>query len=200
MSLLKGTWFGLIFLTGCFVVSSAMGQSQTATPSYVNRLFQDVSSKPRHSDDDSVEAQLKKMQEKIRQLEAQVTELKAAAGEPQEKEVKAQPEVYYLRYFRPKSPAKFGGSEIDFDAFIAAVQSNVATDSWDVNGGNGHIECFRSNLSLVITNDDPEVVKQTVAYLERIEQAAATLSEAGILLVELPIRAADAAAKRGSNR
>lgn len=71
-----------------------------------------------------------------------------------------------------------GGSAVDFDSMIKSIQTHVDPESWDVNGGEGHIEPFSANLSLVIINDE-KTVKKTVEFVELVTKSAETLKAGG---------------------
>jgi general secretion pathway protein D len=70
-----------------------------------------------------------------------------------------------------------GAALADFDTLIELITSTVATDSWEENGGNGAIEPFPTNLSLVIsqTQDVHEQIADLLEQLRRLQDLQVTI-------------------------
>lgn len=70
-----------------------------------------------------------------------------------------------------------GVTEDDFQPLIDLITSTIAPDSWDVNGGNGAIQPFVANLSLVIsqTQDVHEQIADLLDQLRRLQDLQVTI-------------------------
>lgn len=70
-----------------------------------------------------------------------------------------------------------GGVAADFDALIELITNTIAVESWDEVGGAGHIEEFRSNLSLVIsqTQEVHEQIQDLLDQLRRLQDLQITI-------------------------
>jgi general secretion pathway protein D len=64
-----------------------------------------------------------------------------------------------------------GAAMADFDTLIELITSTIVPDSWEQNGGNGAIEPFPTNLSLVIstTQDVHEQIADLLDQLRRLQ-------------------------------
>lgn len=70
-----------------------------------------------------------------------------------------------------------GVTEDDFQPLIDLITSTISPDSWDVNGGNGAIQPFVANLSLVIsqTQDVHEQIADLLDQLRRLQDLQVTI-------------------------
>lgn len=70
-----------------------------------------------------------------------------------------------------------GGIVADFDSLIDLITNTIAVDSWDEVGGPGHIEPFRANLSLVIsqTQEVHEQIQDLLDQLRRLQDLQITI-------------------------
>jgi general secretion pathway protein D len=75
-------------------------------------------------------------------------------------------------------PGGMGGAALaDFDTLIELITSTIQPDSWEENGGNGAIEPFPTNLSLVIsqTQDVHEQIADLLDQLRRLQDLQITI-------------------------
>lgn len=69
-----------------------------------------------------------------------------------------------------EGPGGMGGAALaDFDTLINLITNTVSPDSWEENGGNGAIEPYPANLSLVISTTQ-EVHEEIAALLEQLRE------------------------------
>ncbi len=70
-----------------------------------------------------------------------------------------------------------GVTEDDFQPLIDLITTTIAPDSWDVNGGNGAIQPFVANLSLVVsqTQDVHEQIADLLDQLRRLQDLQVTI-------------------------
>jgi len=81
-----------------------------------------------------------------------------------------------IRYSNSRSG--FGGvTEADFDPLIQLITSTISPDSWEDNGGNGAIEPFVANLSLVVsqTQEVHEQIRDLLDQLRRLQDLQVTI-------------------------
>jgi len=84
------------------------------------------------------------------------------------------PNASSLRSRPPQSftggPGGMGGAALaDFDTLINLITNTVMPDSWEENGGNGAIEPYPANLSLVISTTQ-EVHEEIADLLEQLRE------------------------------
>ncbi len=65
----------------------------------------------------------------------------------------------------------------DFQPLIDLITSTISPDSWEINGGNGAIEPFVANLSLVVsqTQDVHEQIRDLLDQLRRLQDLQVTI-------------------------
>ncbi|MBN2217694.1 MAG: hypothetical protein JW719_10005 [Pirellulales bacterium] len=70
-----------------------------------------------------------------------------------------------------------GGSQADFEPLIELITSTVAPDSWTEMGGNGTIEPYENNLTLVIktTEEIHAEIVDVLAQLRRLQDLQVTI-------------------------
>ena len=69
-----------------------------------------------------------------------------------------------------EGPGGMGGAALaDFDTLVNLITNTVSPDSWEENGGNGAIEPYPANLSLVISTTQ-EVHEEIAALLEQLRE------------------------------
>lgn len=69
-----------------------------------------------------------------------------------------------------EGPGGMGGAALaDFDTLINLITNTVSPDSWEENGGNGAMEPYPANLSLVISTTQ-EVHEEVAALLEQLRE------------------------------
>ncbi|GIW93931.1 MAG: general secretion pathway protein GspD [Pirellulaceae bacterium] len=70
-----------------------------------------------------------------------------------------------------------GVTEDDFQPLIDLITTTIAPDSWDINGGNGAIQPFVANLSLVVsqTQDVHEQIADLLDQLRRLQDLQVTI-------------------------
>jgi general secretion pathway protein D len=69
-------------------------------------------------------------------------------------------------------PGSMGGAALaDFDSLIDLITATISPTSWDLNGGQGAIESFATNLSLVIsqTQDIHDQIADLLEQLRRLQ-------------------------------
>jgi len=71
----------------------------------------------------------------------------------------------------PFGPPSVGGSQADFQSLIDLIQNTVAPQSWNTVGGQGAIQPFPTNLSLVIsqTQEVHEEIADLLVQLRRLQ-------------------------------
>jgi general secretion pathway protein D len=69
----------------------------------------------------------------------------------------------------PFGPPASGGAQADFQPLMELIQSTIAPDTWQANGGNGAISPFFTNLSLVVSQTQ-EVHEQIADLLEQLRR------------------------------
>ena len=62
-----------------------------------------------------------------------------------------------------------GGAQADFDTLIELITATIAPDTWDDVGGDGSIQGFPTNLSLVVSQTQ-EVHEQIADLLEQLRR------------------------------
>jgi general secretion pathway protein D len=86
----------------------------------------------------------------------------------------------------PFGPQPNGGSGANFNAIIDLIQSTVAQDTWDTQGGAGAIRPFETNLSLVVsqTQDVHEEIANLLDQLRRLQDLQVTIEVRFITLAD----------------
>jgi general secretion pathway protein D len=69
----------------------------------------------------------------------------------------------------PFGPAAGGGSQADFQSLISLIESTVAPQTWSNVGGQGAIQPFATNLSIVVSQTQ-EVHEQIADLLEQLRR------------------------------
>jgi general secretion pathway protein D len=77
----------------------------------------------------------------------------------------------------PFGPPTVGGGQADFQSLIDLIQSTVAADTWNTVGGQGAIQPFTTNLSLVIsqTQEVHEEIADLLEQLRRLQDLQVTI-------------------------
>ena len=70
-----------------------------------------------------------------------------------------------------------GGAQADFETLIELIQTTVEPDSWEELGGEGAIDGFQGNLSLVVsqTQDVHEQIADLLEQLRRLQDLQVTI-------------------------
>ena len=70
-----------------------------------------------------------------------------------------------------------GGANADFDTLIDLIQATIAPNSWDDVGGEGSIQSFPTNLSLVVsqTQEVHEQIADLLTQLRRLQDLQVTI-------------------------
>ena len=70
-----------------------------------------------------------------------------------------------------------GGAQADFDSLITLITSTIAAPTWDDVGGQGTIQPFNTNLSLVVsqTQEVHEQIADLLQQLRRLQDLQVTI-------------------------
>ncbi|NCY02631.1 MAG: hypothetical protein EBX36_06895, partial [Planctomycetia bacterium] len=77
----------------------------------------------------------------------------------------------------PFGPPTGGGSQADFQSLIDLIQNTVAPQSWNTVGGQGAIQPFATNLSIVVsqTQEVHEEIADLLEQLRRLQDLQVTI-------------------------
>jgi len=77
----------------------------------------------------------------------------------------------------PFGPAAGGGSQADFQSLIDLIQNTVAPQTWNTVGGQGAIQPFATNLSIVVsqTQEVHEEIADLLEQLRRLQDLQVTI-------------------------
>jgi len=86
----------------------------------------------------------------------------------------------------PFGPPTVGGGQADFASLIELIQNTVAPQTWNTVGGNGAIQEFRTNLSLVVsqTQEVHEEIADLLEQLRRLQDLQVTIEVRFITLAD----------------
>jgi general secretion pathway protein D len=86
----------------------------------------------------------------------------------------------------PFGPSSAGGAQADFQSLMDLIQSTVAFESWEPQGGAGQIKPFATNLSLVIsqTQEVHEEIAELLEQLRRLQDLQVTIEVRFITLAD----------------
>ena len=86
----------------------------------------------------------------------------------------------------PFGPTPAGGAQADFQSLMDLIQSTVAFETWEPQGGAGQIKPFATNLSLVIsqTQEVHEEIAELLEQLRRLQDLQVTIEVRFITLAD----------------
>lgn len=86
----------------------------------------------------------------------------------------------------PFGPTPAGGGQADFQSLMDLIQSTVAFETWEPQGGAGQIKPFATNLSLVIsqTQEVHEEIAELLEQLRRLQDLQVTIEVRFITLAD----------------
>ena len=86
----------------------------------------------------------------------------------------------------PFGPSASGGAQADFGSLTDLIQSTVAFETWEPQGGAGQIKPFATNLSLVIsqTQEVHEEIAELLEQLRRLQDLQVTIEVRFITLAD----------------
>jgi general secretion pathway protein D len=86
----------------------------------------------------------------------------------------------------PFGPPSTGGGQQNFQPLMDLIQSTVAQDTWDTQGGPGAIRPFETNLSLVVsqTQEVHEEIANLLEQLRRLQDLQVTIEVRFITLAD----------------
>ena len=86
----------------------------------------------------------------------------------------------------PFGPPSAGGGQQNFQPLIDLIQSTVAQETWDTQGGPGAIRPFETNLSLVVsqTQEVHEEIANLLEQLRRLQDLQVTIEVRFITLAD----------------
>ena len=86
----------------------------------------------------------------------------------------------------PFGPSAAGGAQADFQSLMDLIQSTVAFETWEPQGGAGQIKPFATNLSLVIsqTQEVHEEIAELLEQLRRLQDLQVTIEVRFITLAD----------------
>ena len=86
----------------------------------------------------------------------------------------------------PFGPPSIGGGQQNFQPLIDLIQSTVAQETWDTQGGPGAIRPFETNLSLVVsqTQEVHEEIANLLEQLRRLQDLQVTIEVRFITLAD----------------
>lgn len=86
----------------------------------------------------------------------------------------------------PFGPTSSGGAQADFQSLMDLIQSTVAFETWEPQGGAGQIKPFATNLSLVIsqTQEVHEEIAELLEQLRRLQDLQVTIEVRFITLAD----------------
>jgi general secretion pathway protein D len=86
----------------------------------------------------------------------------------------------------PFGPSASGGAQADFGSLMDLIQSTVAFETWEPQGGAGQIKPFATNLSLVIsqTQEVHEEIAELLEQLRRLQDLQVTIEVRFITLAD----------------
>jgi general secretion pathway protein D len=86
----------------------------------------------------------------------------------------------------PFGPSSAGGAQADFQSLMDLIQSTVAFETWEPQGGAGQIKPFATNLSLVIsqTQEVHEEIAELLEQLRRLQDLQVTIEVRFITLAD----------------
>jgi general secretion pathway protein D len=86
----------------------------------------------------------------------------------------------------PFGPPTVGGGQADFASLIELIQNTVAPQTWNTVGGQGAIQEFRTNLSIVVsqTQEVHEEIADLLEQLRRLQDLQVTIEVRFISLAD----------------